>query len=367
MLPAFVKAMSGVRQHFGLTLMVNHACNLRCTYCYTGAKFSAPMPSEVALVAINNAFASLAPAGRLNLAFFGGEPLMESARILDWMEYARRQAQTNGKLVRFNITTNGTITNPDAWRVLLADDLDVAVSFDGLPEIHDRHRRDSRGQGSAALVEATLRRFIELGKSVRVNAVLRPDTLVQLPDGLVYLYDLGVRQVDVSLDLWTTWTVADGQRLETVVDHAAELWRDWLPDFSLNWFDTKAGHLARLPFPGDNERCGFGAGEIAVAPSGRLYPCERLIGEDRPDHPLRLPGQVGELHDFLSFEVGTFKSCAACSSCLLNPVCDTRCRCSNFVRSGDMNRPDGLLCILNKATAKAASEVLETIALQFQS
>ena len=25
------------------------------------------------------------------------------------------------------------------------------------------------------------------------------------------------------------------------------------------------------------------AGEIAVAPSGHLYPCERLIGDDAPD------------------------------------------------------------------------------------
>ena len=26
-------------QQFGLTLLVNHACNLRCAYCYTGEKF----------------------------------------------------------------------------------------------------------------------------------------------------------------------------------------------------------------------------------------------------------------------------------------------------------------------------------------
>jgi len=350
--------MNALRRHFGLTLMVNHACNLRCSYCYTGAKFSAPMPAEIALAAMNRAFASLAVAGRLDLSFFGGEPLIESARILEWQDWARNRAEADGKQVRFNLTTNGTVTHREAWRVMMSDDLDVAVSFDGSPETHDRHRRDSTGRGSAVAAEATLRQLIDAGKPVRINAVVRPDTLDQVPDSLIYLYELGVRQVDLSLDLWTAWTAGDGYRLEKVVNRAAELWRGWLPDFSLNWFDTKAGALAHIPFLEADARCGFGDGEIAVAPSGRLYPCERLIGEDRPEHPLRLPGHVLDGHGFLGFTTTPFKTCGACSACMLNSVCDTGCRCSNFVRSGDMNRPDGLLCILNKATANAVSEAL---------
>ena len=354
--------MSALRPQFGLTLMVNHACNLRCTYCYTGGKFNAPMPARIALAAINRALASLVTSGRLELSFFGGEPLIESARILEWMDYARSRAQADGKQVRFNVTTNGTVTHRDAWRVMMSNDLDVAVSFDGSPEMHDRHRRDAQGQGSAAAVEATLRQLIDSGKQVRVNAVVRPDTLDQLPDGLIYLHDLGIRQVDLSLDLWTAWTVGDGRRLEHVINRAAELWRAWLPEFALNWFDVKAGVLAGIPFLHADTRCSFGDGEISVAPSGRLYPCERLIGEDRPGHPLCLPGHVMDGNDFLGFKVTPFKTCDACSDCILNPVCDTGCRCSNFVRSGDVNRPDGLLCILNKATAAAVNEALQWIA-----
>ena len=91
--------MSAARHQFGLTLMVNHACNLRCTYCYTGGKFNAPMPARIALAAIDRALASLATSGRLELSFFGGEPLIESARILEWMDYARSRAEADGKRV----------------------------------------------------------------------------------------------------------------------------------------------------------------------------------------------------------------------------------------------------------------------------
>jgi sulfatase maturation enzyme AslB (radical SAM superfamily) len=60
-------------QHFGLVLMVNHACNLRCDYCYTGAKFSRRMSRSIAEKAIDRALDSLETGGTLELGFFGGE------------------------------------------------------------------------------------------------------------------------------------------------------------------------------------------------------------------------------------------------------------------------------------------------------
>jgi radical SAM protein with 4Fe4S-binding SPASM domain len=173
------------------------------------------------------------------------------------------------------------------------------------------------------------------------------------------LHNLGIRDVDLSLNLWIAWTAGDGRRLEKNVAQAARLWRAWLPEFGLNWFDAKVGELAALPQTHEDTRCGFGDGEIAVAPSGRLYPCERLIGEDRLDHPLRLAGHALEGQDFLGSAVAPFKTCTTCSSCVLHSACDTVCRCSNFIRTGNVNRPDGLLCILNKATARAVNELFD--------
>ena len=150
------------RQHFGLTLVVNHACNLRCTYCYTGAKFSAPMPLEFGITAIMRAFRSLAPDGCLDLGFFGGEPLLEATRIHQWVAYARVWCERTGQRLQLNLTTNGTITSGDAWAIMRAADVDLAISFDASPEIHNRHRRDAKGNPTAALVEETMRRLIDL-------------------------------------------------------------------------------------------------------------------------------------------------------------------------------------------------------------
>lgn len=343
---------------FSLTLMVNHTCNLRCTYCYTGAKFHSPMSLTIGETAINRALATLAAGGRLDLGFFGGEPLLEAANILHWMHYARESAAKSNLRLSFSMTTNGTLDHSDAWQVMMDADLELSVSFDGDPKAHDLHRKDATCQPTSAKVINTLKRLLAANREFNVNVVVRPDTVARLPRGLEFLHDLGVRNLCLSLDLWTTWNAMDGRQLEAAIDQSARLWRNWLPDFSVNWFDTKVGSLARLPVTEGPLKCGFGKGEIAVAPSGNLYPCERLIGEDRPDQPLRLPGHALDGDPDFSRVVSPFARCSDCSGCELVNACETFCRCSNFIRTGNVNRPDGLLCLLNRATARAVVGVL---------
>lgn len=345
---------------FSLTLMVNHACNLRCTYCYTGAKFHSPMPLAIGETAIDRALATIQEGGRLDLGFFGGEPLFEAKNILHWMRYAREAAAKSNHRLGFSMTTNGTLNHDEAWQVMMDPDLELTISFDGDPTAHDLHRKDANGQPTSAKVINTLERLLAANREFNINVVIRPDTVAKLPRGLEFLHDLGVRNVNLSLDLWTNWTANDGRNLEDAIEKSARLWRGWLPEFSVNWFDTKVGALAHLPVADGPSKCGFGNGEIAVAPSGNLYPCERLIGEDRPDQPLRLPGHVLDGDADFARVVSPFARCPDCTGCELMGACETFCRCSNFIRTGDVNRPDGLLCLLNRATARAVVGVLDS-------
>ena len=350
-----------VYSRFGLTLMVNHACNLRCAYCYTGAKFSRPMPDAVARRAIDRAVASVAPGGALELGFFGGEPLLEAPRMSEWLGHARDRADEAGIALSAGVTTNGALDTPSAWAFLAEPDLHVAVSHDGLPSIHDRHRRFADGRPSAALVEGTIRRLVALGRDFDVIVVVRPDTVASLSDGIAHLRGLGVRHIVPSLDLWTRWTAEDAANLENAVVRCARLWREGLPDFGISWFDEKAARICGAPL--ETARCGFGDGEIAVAPSGRLYPCERLIGDDADANPMRLPGHALEGADFTPAHAFPGRSADPCSACAIASMCGTTCRCSNYVRTGDVRTPDRLLCLLDQACARETARSVRTEAI----
>lgn len=186
---------------FSLTLMVNHACNLRCMYCYTGAKFRRPMTKQIAMTAINRAVRSTTYGDQLELGFFGGEPLLEAASILEWIEQAREECAAQQVTLQINLTTNGTLIDSASRRVMSQPELHLSLSHDGLPEVHDRHRRSAEGRGSSDAVLATMDRLLIEDRHFKVVMVVRPDSVRSLADGIEFLRTRGVRQVTPSLDL----------------------------------------------------------------------------------------------------------------------------------------------------------------------
>jgi uncharacterized protein len=345
---------------FSLILVVTHACNLRCSYCYTGRKFHRKISDEIGRKSIDRAIESLSPGGTLELGFFGGEPLIEATLITAFIEYARVQTSAKGMELALSLTTNGTYVDEPAWSVMMDPDLDLAVSCDGVPAVHDRHRPTVQGVPTANLVTQTIRRLVDAGREFRVVMVVGPDTVADLPSGIRYLRDLGVRHIEPSLNLWTHWAEQDIARLEEAVAECADIWREGLPDISIGWFDEKAAGLAKVPVS-ETARCGFGRGELAVAPSGRLYPCERLMGEDASDNPMALPGHVMDGDSFLDVKGWAAKSHEACDECEMLSLCNTICRCSNYLRTGDVRRPDWLLCAWNQACLINTARVMSTI------
>ena len=202
----------------------------------------------------------------------------------------------------------------------------------------------------------TIRRLGDAGRRPRVVVVVRPESAAALPKGIAWLRDRGVQCIDLTLDVWAQWREADAAELERALVRAAEVWRAGLPTLSVNWFDEKTAHLAGVPLEA-TARCRFGDGQIAVAPSGHLYPCERLIGEDGTDQPLRLPGNARDGEDFCGTP-SPGRSAVACTACVIQDQCNTTCRCNNFIRTGDTTRPDALLCLLDRVCYRETARVL---------
>ncbi|MBI5725275.1 MAG: radical SAM protein [Planctomycetes bacterium] len=342
---------------FELTLVVTANCTMRCTYCYAGGARRSVMDESLGRQSIDRALRSMSPKGRLELGFFGGEPLLEAELVGAFIDYARRRAAPKDQTVEVSITTNGTATTESAWKVMMDGGVQIAVSCDGTAGTHDRHRKLAGGKGSWKIVEAAIRRLVKEGKDATVVMVLRPDTVADLPAGLAAIRDMGIKFVSPSLDLWTQWRPEDIANLGQAVAKAADLWKPAGGGFGIGWFDDMSSRLAGLE-SAPCARCAFGAGQIAVSTAGNLYPCERLIGRDADDNPHRLAGHATRGEDFLGYRPVPLRADAACRECTISLACSTYCRCSNLVRTGDVARPDRLLCELNKAVFKEVSRIL---------
>jgi hypothetical protein len=170
-------------------------------------------------------------------------------------------------------------------RWLAERDFVIAVSCDGTPGAHDTNRVDARGCGSHALTQKGLSIAIASGAKVRVVLVLHPANVAALPDSVRWLVEHGAEDLVVNPDWSASWddTLLDSwaSAYERVASMYIEAFRQGRP-FWISTLDPKIATHIRGGYT-DADRCDLGRRNLVVAPSGYLYPCDRLVADDT-DH-----------------------------------------------------------------------------------
>ncbi len=139
-----------------IVLNVNTGCNLACTYCYKEdlAKPAAGKRMDFATAArsVDMLLEVGAQRERVNVVFFGGEPLTNVPLIREVVGYAEDVVARAGKKVDFSLTTNATLLTPELIDWFDAHRFGISVSMDGPQAVHDRNRRTVGGKGTYDVV-----------------------------------------------------------------------------------------------------------------------------------------------------------------------------------------------------------------------
>ena len=174
-----------------VTLFLTTACNLRCTYCYAMAGDTPVrvMKLDVARRGIDFVAENAKKKGlpRFEIAYHGGgEPTVNWRTLTGSLEYARERARALGLEVRASAATNGVLHERKVdWIIEHLDG--VSLSFDGLPAVHDAHRKTVSGEGSAEHVIRTIRRFDDAGFPYGLRLTVAADQIPHLPDSVEFV------------------------------------------------------------------------------------------------------------------------------------------------------------------------------------
>ena len=136
---------------------------------------------------------------RVNLAFLGGEPLLNRGVLRAATERAYVLAAERGIDVTFSITTNGTRLTVDDGDFFEAYGFAVTVSVDGIGPVHDRLRPFLGGQGASIALIAQVAPLLERQRRMQVSArvTVTPSNL-RLAETLEQLVGLGFHSVGFS-------------------------------------------------------------------------------------------------------------------------------------------------------------------------
>jgi len=136
-----------------LTMQITQDCNLRCSYCaYSGAYENQRSHSKktMSVKTMKKCVDFLMERSReiseVVIGIYGGEPLLEIDKMQECIDYINEKYTNRG--IRYTLTTNGTLFDEDAIRILENNNFDVNISFDGPEELHDANRVYADGRGS---------------------------------------------------------------------------------------------------------------------------------------------------------------------------------------------------------------------------
>jgi uncharacterized protein len=341
------------------TLAITQKCNLACDYCYI-QKNEVTMRLATAQNIVNHVFLNSPLDEKIDFGFFGGEPLLEFALIKCITGIIQSHERYSPERVTLTVTTNGTILTRQIIDFLIANSFALCISCDGPPIVQNRHRHFKNGKGSSTLVEKNIKRALEIFPLIPVNAVYSPETMESLPDVVAYLVSLGVERIFLNPDISAVWTEKEATILPRLFDSIGKMYLDYhlrsKPKY-ISLIDSKIAVILKGGYQ-PMEKCRMGDGELAFAPSGNIYPCERLIGSDNENSHC-----LGNINDKIELKkrcrhIPTEAVNTECAHCSLNGYCMNWCGCTNYAMAGSYDTAAAFLCASEKAAINVAFDTI---------
>ena len=344
------------------TLLVTQKCNLACEYCYVG-KRDTRMSLAVARKIVDFVYRNTPPHEKIEVGFFGGEPLLEFELITQITNLIESHPSFDAHRIGLTVVSNGTIFSREIADFMNRHDMGMGISCDGPPEVHNVFRRFRNGRGTAHIVERTIRKALEAFSAVMVNAVYGPRTLAQLPQTVEYFSSLGVRQIYLNPDFTAKWRPSDIDALPGIYTALGRRYIEYYlrrdPHF-VSTIDSKISVILRNGYD-PLERCRMGRGEFAFTPEGDIYPCERLVGDGTNGHCIGNIEEGIKIERLLCRRMPGGPVNLECQDCSLQDYCMNWCGCTNFFSSGYYNRVNPFLCASEKAAIRVAVEVFQAL------
>lgn len=320
------------------TLIINHSCNLNCTYCYEGFKSDTTMPFSLAQHILEKEFDFVLRSGKYNflcIDFMGGEPFLEFAlmrAIAEWVWSEQRPVP-----YRMFVTTNGTLLTKDVcdWLRSNKERFKIGVSFDGTPTMHDRNRN-----GTSELVPLDF--FKDVYPEQFCKMTISPRTVDTLAEGAIYLHARGFK-FTANCGHGLDWSDSDYESFESQLKKLAEFYLvnpqyERIALLNLNMRETR---LSAVP----ERTCGIGTSMVAYDVDGRSYPC-----------PVFSPLTTGDTHAGEMFKDFDFDNPSnyldqRCAKCLLQHLCST-CYAFNYKLHRRIHKREASMCRLTKICAQ---------------
>ncbi len=349
-------------------LMLTEDCNLRCKYCYENVSRcdSSYMSFDTAKKTVDFLIENALKHGKkkIEITFFGGEPLLNLDVMIKFFHYAVDKAGQYNIRLFFSIITNGTIYNKQFEEFILEwyriiKSASIQISVDGIPEVQDKNRITKNGKPTSEIVLENiikLKTFFEQNQikpdSFHTHSVVTKDNISKMFLSYKYFRQLGVRKLEFMLSDEENW---DENDISVYIEQMS-LISDYIYQECLSSYSLQPLKEAKTIIDPDNGKisansCPAGKSFCAITSNGDIYPCQRTYFNNRSfklgnvfdgiiDNEIRKIFFDAHRSDMYSDDI-------CCGECK-NTECKI-CMAYNYQINGDVLKCNTLLCSMYKA------------------
>lgn len=332
-------------------LMITHACNLKCSYCYETHKQNTYMTVDLAKQIISEEAEMIESSDKfdeIQIDFMGGEPLMNFTLIKEIVEWLEKGA-INVPWVCF-ASTNATLINDDIkdWLKKHKKYMILGISYDGTSKMQSQNRGTDN-------YEIDLDFFYNLWPEQTFQMTISKETLPFLAEGVLSVQRKGY-EINASLAQGINWTMEDAKLYR---EQLCLLKEAYLKDVKLRPFNRLTRYVDVFNLAPTERRqihgCGSGLNMVTYDVDGKKYGCHMFT-------PIVLgTGAIGV--NAIEWEKEDLMADPYCETCVLRRFCPT-CPRFNYKFRGSFASRDKRWCPLVLAEAMTACEFqIERIAM----
>lgn len=204
----------------------------------------------------------------------GGEPSVHWNLMTGSLAYAHEQACDLDVIAAS--AGNGVFTDRQIDWMIANLNGGMSLSFDGLPEVHDRHRPTVRGTGSSGRVMHTMGRFTDANYPYAVRLTVTAEQIPLLPDSVEFVLSnfTPMRvQVEPAYQLGRHEGKPDAETEEFIAAYREAQGRAARYGHELIYSAARVGTLT-------NHFCGVTQDNFCLSPAGNVSACFEAFSED---------------------------------------------------------------------------------------
>ncbi len=255
-----------------INLLMTKKCNFRCDYCVEDKElpdenmWTIPKLDELAQWIRRQGVTN-----KVNLSFFGGEPLLEWDEIKKFITYG---LEHHSDIIDFNISTNIVLLDEAKLEWLENNtgegDITFLLSLDGFERVKSRHAKGNKNNNLMPIIRKNLAvmrdKYNRLFKNSSFRVSVMPEYLDILEDDLFEMVDYGPENIiihPVTTEPNAPWDDDKYERLTNLINDVCH--------YAIETSNVEIECMEGVSKKDHN--CGAGHSMLAMNADGKIYSC----------------------------------------------------------------------------------------------